>query len=110
MSLGNFTGRQRRPLTERERAALQQQQQQNQRRYGNQPQWQNNWRRGNWGSGGGNWRQGNDYNRRNNRGNRNPSVVVKEDWTLLEDFEFNQFTVLSLPTVKEPVTWCALVS
>lgn len=108
MSLGNFAGRQRRPLTERERATLQTQQQQ--RRYGNQPQWQNNWRRGgNWGGGGGNWRQGNDYNRRNNRGNRNPSVIVKEDWNLLEDFEFSQFTVLSLPTVKEPTTWWVFV-
>ncbi|EUB60004.1 Eukaryotic translation initiation factor 3 subunit D [Echinococcus granulosus] len=107
MSLGNFAGRQRRPLTERERAALQQQQQQ--RRYGNQPNWQNNWRRGsNWGSsgGGGGWRQGNDYNRRPNRGNRNPSVEVKEEWNLLEDFEFSQFVSLSLPSVKEPIT-CA---
>ncbi|VDM35694.1 unnamed protein product [Hydatigera taeniaeformis] len=111
MSLGNFAGRQRRPLTERERAAMQQQQQQQQRRYGNQPNWQNNWRRGgNWGGGGGGggsgWRQGNDYNRRPNRGNRNASVEVKEEWNLLEDFEFNQFASLSLPSVKEPLT-CA---
>lgn len=108
-SPGNYGGRQRRPLNDRERAALQQQ---NQRRYGNQQGWQNNWRRGggggggssgNWG-GGGIWRQG-DYNRRVNRGNRNNSVEVKEDWNHLEEFEFAQFETLSLPTVKEPETW-----
>ncbi|KAM7533431.1 hypothetical protein Aperf_G00000124901 [Anoplocephala perfoliata] len=98
---GNY-GRQRRAFNDRERAALQQQ---NQRRYGNQQGWQNSWRRGgggNWGSGG-NWRQG-DYNRRVNRGNRNNSVEIKEDWTHLEEFELAQFETLSLPTVKEPET------
>uniref|UniRef100_A0A5K3F7W3 Eukaryotic translation initiation factor 3 subunit D n=2 Tax=Mesocestoides corti TaxID=53468 RepID=A0A5K3F7W3_MESCO len=101
MSLGNFAGRQRRPMTERERASMQTQQQQ--RRYGSQANWQQYRRGGNWG-GGGNWRQGGDFNRRMNRGNRNPSVDVKDDWNLLEDLEFSQFASLSLPHVKERET------
>nr|CDS26644.1 eukaryotic translation initiation factor 3 [Hymenolepis microstoma] len=101
-SLGYYNNRNRRPLNDRDRAAFQQ----NSRRYNNQQSFQNNWRRGgqtgNWG-GGGNWRQG-DYNRRINRGNKANSVDVKEEWNHLEEFEFTQFSTLSLPTVKEPET------
>ncbi len=97
MSLGNFSNRQRYPMNDRNRQTMQK----NQGRYGNQQNWQQNRRGGNWG--GGNWRHG-DYNRRNNRGNRNPSVAIKDDWTLKDDLEFSQFASLSLPNVKEPVT------
>lgn len=95
--MGNYANRQRMPGGDRGRPQMNQQQQ---RRYGNQKAWQQN-RRG--GYGGGNWRHG-DYNRRMNRGSRNPSAIIREDWTMKDELEFSQFSSLSLPNVKEPET------